>query len=99
MSAKQLYFTILSFILTIVIIATGVYFVKLKQNSFAAVNVLTYLYNEVGKEMMASAKAVEIEQFNAWLFSEQNKKLIKITRVRNTYIVQGKVATIFIRLG
>lgn len=77
MSPKQLYFTILSFILTIVIIIAGVYFIRQQQDKFHFVNILSSFYNEVGKEMVASAKTIDLEYFGAWLNTDQNSDLLE----------------------
>lgn len=76
MSPKQLYFTILSLILTIVFIISGVYFIRSQQDNFASVNILSRLYNAIGQEMVASAKAIDIDYFDSWLTSENNSDLL-----------------------
>ena len=91
MSPKQLYFTILGFIITIIIIVVGVFFINQKQSDFSAVDTLTYLYNETGKEMMSSARASEIDQFKTWLNGNEDL-LNKINNSGQEYLYCPDVA-------
>lgn len=67
MSPKQLYFSFLSILITVVVLLLGLYFLNQQQDRIIATNNLISLYNRLGNEMLLSARAIEGSQFNIWL--------------------------------
>lgn len=80
MSPKQLYFSILGFLITIVVIVGGLFLLNQQQHRLAITNLLVDLYNGAGKEMVASAKAIEVDGFSAWLADSVNEELLQAVR-------------------
>ncbi len=77
MSPKQLYFSLLSVLITVVVLLLGLYLVNNQQDKVQAVNNLIRMYNQLGSEMLVSARAIEGAQFKTWLSGLENTELVE----------------------